>query len=322
MIKQALVPASDSDAPCDSQNGVHRNPFVSVVLLSYNRPAYLREALESASNQSLTPSEIIVIDNPSPSSPEIARTVAQFPSVRLIRNESNVGYTGGMNAGIREAAGEYVFLTEDDVVLERDCLKELVDFIVPRPSTGLCAPVIYNRTARTIRCAGGEVEIGAIYRVRIHGANEPDTGQFAQPFEVTYLAGAAMFAETHFLRTLGGFRPEYFMYGEDTELCTRVRATGRALSVVPQARVFHFEPGEQPTPPEIAFHKLKNFFSLYVLHAPLRVLPEFYLRYGVINFLRALKSDRASVWPMMRAWAWFLVNAPAFLVERYRKVSL
>ena len=52
--------------------------------------------------------------------------------------------------------------------------------------------------------------------------------------------------------------------------------------------------------------------QLYLLHARLRVLPEFYLRYGVMNFLRAVKIDRAIVWPMIKASAWFVVNAPAF----------
>ena len=72
---------------------------------------------------------------------------------------------------------------------------------------------------------------------------------------------------------------------------------------------------------KIQFHKLKNFFSLYLLHAPLRVLPEFYLRYGLINFLHALISDRRTAATMIKAGGWFLIKAPALIVERWRSVD-
>ena len=108
------------------------SPTVSVVLLSYNRPAYLREALDSLLAQSYENLEITVVDNPSPASAEIARLVGQYPNIKLIRNESNLGYAGGMNRGIESASGRYVCLTEDDIVLEKDCIRRLVEFITKR----------------------------------------------------------------------------------------------------------------------------------------------------------------------------------------------
>src|SRR5947209_6307903 len=102
-------------------------PTVSVVVLSYERPALLREALRSLAAQSYAPREIIVVDNRSTVSDEVARVAAEFPSVRLIRNRENVGYAAGMNRGIAEAACEYVYLTEDDITLDRDCIRRLVE---------------------------------------------------------------------------------------------------------------------------------------------------------------------------------------------------
>src|SRR2546423_13014018 len=92
---------------------------VSVVMLSYNRPAYLRRALESVLAQSHRPAEIIVVDSRSPGSDEVARVVkSSCPQCRLIQMPRNAGFAGGMNRGLRACRGEWVLLTEDDLLLE------------------------------------------------------------------------------------------------------------------------------------------------------------------------------------------------------------
>lgn len=295
-------------------------PIVSVVLLSYNRPAYLQEALASLLSQSYSKLEITVVDNPSPASAEVARLVGQHPNVKLIQNSDNQGYAGGMNRGLERAAGSYVFLTEDDIVLDSDCIKRLVEYMDGHDSAALVSPIIYNKTERTIRCAGGELVLGGVYHRKINGAGERDTGQFSVPFDVKYIDGAAMFARADFWQRFKGFREEYFMYVEATELCARVLKSGQKMAVVPQAKVYHFEPTDGPTPPEIEFHKVKNFFSLNLLHAPARHLPEFICRYAVINTVRTLLGRTGSP-PLtfLKALWWVMRRTPSLLRERYRQ---
>jgi GT2 family glycosyltransferase len=292
--------------------------LVSVVLLSYNRPGLLQEALASLLVQSYEYLDITVIDNPSPSSADVARVVGEYQDVRLVRNQVNLGYAGGMNTGIERAKGDYVFLTEDDIVLERDCIRQLVKYMDEHSSADLIAPIVYNKTERTIRCAGGDFVLGGVYRKRTYGAGERDTGQFPQPFDVGYIDGATMFARKGFWQRFKGFRAEYFMYVEAVELCARVSKSGRKMAVVPQAKVYHFEPTETETPPEIEFHKIKNFFSLYLLHAPMRHLPEFVCRYALINTARTL-FGRSSSPPrtFLKALWWVARKTPSLLKERY-----
>ncbi|MBC7933414.1 MAG: glycosyltransferase family 2 protein, partial [Rubrivivax sp.] len=228
--------------PPETQDLSRESPTVSVVLLSYNRPDYLRQAVASIRAQSYRSIELIVVDNPSPSSAEIAETVAAQGNVRLIRSSVNSGYAGGMNRGIESAAGRYIYLTEDDIVLDKDCIRHLVEYAKERQSGGLVSPVMYNKTEGTIRCAGGEFALGAVYRRRTHGEGERDTGQFARPFNVTYIDGATMFARADLFRRLGGFREEYFMYVEAVEFCARALKAEQTLTVIPRARVYHFEP--------------------------------------------------------------------------------
>jgi GT2 family glycosyltransferase len=312
----------DSDARANSKLSENHHSLVSVVLLSYDRPAFLQEALASLLNQSYKNLEITVVDNPSPSSAEVARVVKQYPNVKLIQNAINLGYAGGMNTGLEQATGQYVFLTEDDIVLASDCLQRLVEYMDGHSSVELVAPLMYNKTERTIRCAGGEFALDGVYRKVTYGAGERDTGQFSEPFEVGFIDGAAMFARKRFWQRFKGFRAEYFMYAEAVELCARVSKAGKKMAVVPQAKVYHFEPPETIAPPEIEFHKLKNFFSLYLLHAPARHLPEFVCRYAVINTVRALfgKSNNHPRTFLKALW-WVARKTPSLLKERYRQNS-
>jgi GT2 family glycosyltransferase len=115
---------------------------------------------------------------------------------------------------------------------------------------------------------------------------------------------------------MGGFRDDFFMYGEDVDLCERVLQSGLTIAVVPDARVWHHEPARTGVSDTVAFHKVKNFVALYLLHAEWRVIPVFALRYGVLGFVRALTTTRAELRTFVRGWAWALRNAPRLLGER------
>lgn len=284
-------------------------------MLSYNRPAFLREALSSLRAQTHQPFEVTVVDNPNPASEEVARVVEEFPDFKLFRSRSNVGYAGGMNRGIELSEGVYTLITEDDIVLERDCVRRLLEHAEADTEAGLVGPLMYNKSEGTIRCAGGDFELGGVYRIKQYGRGETDEGQFASPFHVTHIDGAVMLARTDFWRALGGFREEFFMYGESVELCAKALKTGKRLTLVPRAKVYHFEPPPGANvSPEFSFHRYKNLFALYLLHARARHLPEFFCRYAVLGLPRAAADG--SLRPFVRALAWTARRAPSMLRER------
>jgi len=292
-------------------------PRVTVVVLSYNRPHLLERALKSVAAQTFSDTEVIVVDNRSASSDGIRDLVGAFSSVRLAANQDNRGFTGGMNRGLREARGEYIYLTEDDVELAPDCLAHLIDYLETQPNVALAGPVMWNRHSGTVRCAGGEFTLGPIYRMRIVSADAAAPPQNT-PFMTMYLPGAAIAARTAQLRELGGFREDFFMYGEDVELCARVLKRSWRVAVVPAARVFHHEPQNHRDSPLVAYHKVKNLGAVYLLHAPLSVLPIWVLRYAGIAGFRQLIRDRSAFVPWLKAWIWLTVQTPALLTQRRR----
>lgn len=290
----------------------------TIIVLSYNRPHLLEQALRSIEAQTCKPCDVLVIDNASSSSSRIRDLVTAFEGVRLIANPTNRGFTGGMNQGLAAAEGEYVYLTEDDIELDSECVATLVEYLEGHPGTALAGPVMWNRRSPTIRCAGGSFTFGSVYQMRVGGEGQeelPDTA----PFDTMYLPGAMIAARTHELRELGGFRPDFFMYGEDVELCARVLERGRRIAIVPAARVYHHEPPDQTEPAALSFHKQKNLAALYMLHAPLRVLPGFFARYILVDGCRRLFRDWATLPTWAAAWSFALVRAPKFFTERLRR---
>src|SRR5271166_6457766 len=107
-----------------SGTGVSIKPTVSVVLLTNSKPDLLREVLGSIVTQDYQPLEpIVVLNGPDP---VIETIVAEFSTVRLVKNRENVGFASGMNQGVQESSGEYVYITANDIVLSPNFITEMV----------------------------------------------------------------------------------------------------------------------------------------------------------------------------------------------------
>lgn len=310
--------ARTTERNCEEERMSHNQPLVTVIVLSYKRARFLAAALDSIVAQSYLSLEIIVVDNKSTASSEIEQVVRGYNGVKLIKNAVNLGYTGGMNTGLLAASGEYVHFTTDDVQLERDCIEQLVRYDQAHSVIGLLGGSLLGPDRQTICCAGGEFSLDAVYHRKNHGEGEKDIGQFASPFEVSCLDGAMIFGRAKFLRALGGFRSEFFVYSDSIELSARVHKAAGRIVIVPKARAYvHDAPHAFPEE-RLSFHRMKNLYAMYLLHAQWRVLPEFFLRYGLIVPLRSMRANRKMAWPLALAWGWFLCNAPSLLHERVR----
>jgi GT2 family glycosyltransferase len=293
------------------------HPAVSVVLLSFNRPNLLSQALEALLGQTQSISEILVVDNRSPRSGEVAEVVGRFPTVRLIANDTNLGFTGGMNVGLAHATGEYILVTEDDLILDPNCIEVLMGYVPAHPEVALAGGLMVNHTSGTLRCAGGELRLGTRYEKRVHGWDEEDCGQFPLPLEVTYLPGGFLLARRSDWQRWGGFHPSFYLYYEDDELCLRVVREGGQIVMIPQARVRHFEPDPGPCPGWLERIKIRNLLQLGLLHVPARRLPVFLARYAILPLLAGIRLEPRA-WLHFRALLDLLGRLPWLLSERYR----
>jgi glycosyltransferase involved in cell wall biosynthesis len=289
---------------------------VAVVLLSYDRPHLLRVALASLREQTCPRMSVLVVDNPGPRSEEIARLVTgEFPEFRLQRNSENVGYAAGMNSGIRNVEADYVYLTEDDIRLPPGAVEALRRTLEARPGRAMIGGLmVADADPSRIHLAGGALEMGSGFRLLHY--YEPRPGVFRSD----YISGNSLMVGSPFLRELGGFRDDFYMYLEDIELCCRARALGGEILVHGDVRIGDLgDPAN--TTARVHFHRMKNIGALYLLHAPAWVLPGFVLRTLGWNNFAALWRDRANVTVRLRALCWILANAPRLWRERAALIS-
>lgn len=291
-------------------------PYASVVILSYARPHMLAECVRAVSKQTFGSREIIVVDNASARSADIAAIVAASPGVQLLATGGNVGFATGMNIGLRAARGEVVLMTEDDMVLDPDALERLVDADRAATAPSLFSGVIRDYDTGVVWSAGGSHQLDRVYRTSdVHrGESTVDAPAL---FDTEYITGAYVFGRASLLRTLGGYRDDYFMYWEDVEFCHRARRRGVRLQIVRDAGARHFTPASGVGSELIQYHKVKNMLATYALHAALRDLPMALLRYGVVDTLRAM-ARRDGVRVRLRAVWWFAANLGRLLRDRVR----
>jgi GT2 family glycosyltransferase len=214
-------------------------PRVTVVIVVWNGRDDTLECLASFRADEYSNREIVVVDNGS-SDDSVAAIRAGFPEVVILQTGKNLGFTGGNNVGIRyaiENGADYVYLINNDTLVESDALKKLVEAAEANPDAGLLAPVIHDfDPPQAIWFSGSLMDLrrGAAWH-----DNTRQPSREEMPYEVPWITGCAMLIRAGLLRRLGGFDDRYYLSWEDVDLSLRVRNEGQRLLVVPGARIYH-----------------------------------------------------------------------------------
>ncbi len=216
-------------------------PFVSIIVLSWNGRSDTLECLRSLSDVDYPRYEVVVVDNASTDG-TVEAVRREFPGVQVIRNDSNLRYAGGNNVGIREALGrgaDCVLLLNNDTVVDRMFLRELVSGFSAVPGAGIAGPMIlYHADPRRIWYAGGEIDWWGGW-LRHTGIRLYDDGRFDGPHETSYVSGCCLLMRRNVIEKIGLLDESYFIYGEDADWCIRARRAGYPSIVVPSARIWH-----------------------------------------------------------------------------------
>lgn len=210
---------------------------VSTIIVNWNRSALLKACLDSLSKQTARDFEIIVVDNGS-SDGSAGMVERDFPRVRLIRNEENLGFCAANNQGIRAAAGEFVALLNNDAEAAPGWLDALVHALDARPEYGMAASkILVWEDAGRIDKAGHLIYPDGQNRGR--GSGEADRGQYDRVEDTLWPDGCAALYRKKMLDEIGGFDEDFFAYGDDAELGLRARIAGWRAVYAPGAVVRH-----------------------------------------------------------------------------------
>lgn len=222
-------------------------PKVAIVILNWNGLRDTIECLISLREITYRDYDVFLVDNASQGNDADVLARMFGDCVRLIRNNRNLGFTGGNNVGISDAIAnmpDYVLLLSNDVVVDPSFLSELIEAAESDPKAGMAGPKIYyyDQTKR-IFSAGARINFWTGNTTSI-GAREFDKGQFDSIADVDYISGCAMLVKVEVIRKIGLLNENYFAYREDAEWCVKAKRLGYKILYVPKARVWHKAPIE------------------------------------------------------------------------------
>jgi GT2 family glycosyltransferase len=214
-------------------------PLVSVIIPTFNRKNDLLSCLNSIKDSTYTNLEIIVVDNASTDGTYDA-VKETFPNVKLIRNEKNLGVTGGRNRGAIESKGDYLLFLDHDMVIDRQMIEELLKVLESDTSIGVAGPVIYYYDEPSkVWAAGTSIDI-LTGKVRFNTFDSSEVN-INEPFDVQVLPAAFM-VKRDVLHKVGLFDDVFFAVYEDTDFCFRIKEAGFRVVCVPKAKAWHKVP--------------------------------------------------------------------------------
>jgi GT2 family glycosyltransferase len=209
----------------------------SVIIPNWNGAHLLRTCLDSLRRQTWQGFEVIVVDNGSRDE-SLALLAAEYPEVRVIPLDTNLGLAIATNIGIRASQTEIVVTLNNDIEAHPDWLEELIAGLDATPEAGAAASklLLFDRRD-TIHSAGDYYRLDGVPGNR--GVWERDDGQYTQREPVFgACAGAAAYRRS-MLNDIGLFDESLFMYCEDVDLAFRAQLAGYRCVFVPSATVYH-----------------------------------------------------------------------------------
>ena len=222
---------------------------LSIVIVNWNSKDHLRRCLESIESTCADYSpKVIVVDGASFDGCAEMLTDS-FPAVTFVQSLHNIGFGRCNNLGFTEVQTDEVLLLNPDTELKPGAVARLCRVLDDMPDAGIVSPRLLN--------SDGSLQTSCVQAVptplnqaldceflrnlfpgsRLWGTAEAFRAK--SPLEVEVLSGACMAMRSETFRKMGGFREEFFMYGEDVDLCHRVRRSGLRNIFVPDAEVVH-----------------------------------------------------------------------------------
>lgn len=221
-------------------------PFISIIIPTRNRKKKLIRLINSIlnSNYPKNKMEIIIVDDASTdgTSAYLLQTFKNFienGKLKIIRNEKNVLLAASRNMAIEEATGDYILLIDDDNIIDKDCIKNLIDTFSLNERVGVVLPIMYYyRDKKRVWCAG--VKRNMITSItRFIGRDEIDNGQFNKLINSEDFLNAFMIKK-EVLEIVKLFDEKTFpIHYDEADLGKRIKNAGYKIICNPKSRVWH-----------------------------------------------------------------------------------
>ncbi len=298
--------------------------LVSIIVANYNGKHFLGECFASLENLDYPRNrfEVILVDNASTDG-SVEYTKKHFPWIRILQLDKNYGFCKPNNEGVKIAGGEYVVLLNNDTVVTKKWLSELVKGVLADDKVVCCASkMLYYDRKDLINTAGGKINIigGGFYR----GYGDKDGPKYDKFEYAGFGCGAGVLVKRDFFQNIGGFDEDYFASCEEHDLGWKSWLYGYKVLYVPTAVMYHKESATFGT--KSSFQPIKVYLitrnRLYNLTKNLEarnVMKALFISFA-FNLYRSIKymvqGNFASVNSIAKAYVDFIKNFKKVLAKR------
>jgi len=227
---------------------------LSICIVSYNCRDLLVKCLRSIEEHSGgLEVEVVVVDNASADG-TVEMLTDDFPAVRVIASEENLGFAGGTNLAVENASSDTLLLLNPDTEVRERALERLAGLVQRRPEVGACGPAVYRPDGRLQHTchAFPKLWLSLIGQFGLHrafpkssvfGAYDMTWSDHDEPRPVEWLSGVCIATTRAVWDRVGPLDEGYFMYAEDIDWCYRLAQAGYDRWFLPAAEIDHYEGG-------------------------------------------------------------------------------
>lgn len=251
---------------------MNSSPLLSVIIPNWNGKRFLEDCIDSLKGQTFKNFETILVDNGSTDGSADFAEARYGDFIRIIRNKKNLGFTGGNNAGIRVARGDYIVLLNNDTWADSHWLEELARATRFDPPIGMWGSKVRSFYQRDrIEGVGELIYWDGLCRAK--GQFQMDQGQFDEIEEIFFPPGCGAMYRKKVFDEIGLFDEDFFAYADDAEMGIRARLAGWKCLYVPKAVIYHKNSGTGGQySPFKAFYVERNRFWITIKYFPYPLL--------------------------------------------------
>ena len=252
-----------------------KTPKVSIIIVNYNGKKLLEKCLESLYKIDYESHEIILVDNNS-SDDTLEFVTKNYPSVIIIKLDSNKGFAEPNNIAAKIAKGDYLLFLNNDTIVTPNFISEMIKVSENDKTVGICQSLLLKPDGN-VDSSGDFIDtLGVVYN------SKSKTNEIR---DISSARGASMLIRNSIFKQLNGFDKNFFVSFEDVDLGWRTWILGYNIKFVPSSIVYHHGGTTiKKFKSEIAFHGFKNQISMKITNfEPSLVffkLTKFFLVYG------------------------------------------
>ncbi len=243
---------------------------LSVIIVNYNVKYFLELCLHSVLRAAEgVDAEVIVVDNNSKDE-SCSMVRVKFPSVILIENKENAGFSRANNQAVAIAKGEYLLFLNPDTVMPEDFFSKTLAYMDAHPEAGALGPKLFDGKGQYAPDAKKSFPSLSVALFKTTGINKlfPKSPYFNKYYAVhigenetaavEVLSGCCMMVRLSVVKEIGGaFDEDYFMYCEDVDLCYRIQKAGYKNIYFPEASLIHYK-GESTRKMTLTYVRIFN----------------------------------------------------------------